>query len=163
MHFQIMMWTHFVTLAVLIGSASLMSIENYSHHPASSSALGSRDQDLTQGILSRQKRTIGPVSFGRVSVIGARLHISAKHLQQNMTQASYLSLQVSKLAMYTDLQDNQNRYIQDFHKAAIFSVSRNFKICHFLYNVTFELLCYRLQILPHPPLGVNNLVRMSLF
>ena len=90
MHIQIMAWTHLVTLAVLMGSASLMPIENNLHRPASSSSLESRDQAVTQGILSRQKRTIGPVSFGRVSVIGARLQSSAKQKQPNMAQASCL-------------------------------------------------------------------------
>ena len=52
-----MAWSYFVILAVLMGSASLMP----------SSSPGSRDH-----VLSRQKRTLGPVSFGRVNVIGAR-------------------------------------------------------------------------------------------
>ena len=55
-----MEWIHFVILTILMGSASLRTIDL--HHPASSRS----------HVLSRQKRTIGPVSFGRVNVIGAR-------------------------------------------------------------------------------------------
>ena len=59
-----MAWSHFVILTVLIGSVSLMTISQ-------DTSPGSRDS-----VLSRHKRTIGPfgpVSFGRVNLIGARL------------------------------------------------------------------------------------------